>query len=742
MMNWKWCSALILLCRISCAQYVPSGGGNAATANALAAAPTQCAAGTFPLGIAANGNAQTCTRLPQLFFGIAAPGSVAGNLPGDLFSDTANHNDYWCNAPSGTAAPACISVTAGGWTLLNVGGTSGLGSAGTDIKTIGAKCDGITDDSAAFTTAATSPGTWYLPNGTCIVAAISSTASNVHWIGNDTVLKHKSGDTANWLLLFNNSAGNSVKGVTFDANGVTVLPGTGGDAFTFPSIVAVTNSDTVTFEDDSFINSTGTANNGGLFLYNSGGNLDRDTFTNVDGGGNAQLYINAMATSHTQQVRVDTNTFIGGNWNQIQAASSGTNNPDIDIENSYFANVGQQAGNTGQTGNAISFFAMYGKVTARGNHIYKPAYTGIRFNQTSGGPLFGLVDSNVVDGAGETALYSEFQNQGVIFSNNTVENGEIGITSTNPGTNAVPNLIQNNTCYNMSFKCFHVEVLDRLIGNTAANVPIGAEVGYGGTGNGGIIANNHFANATIGIGVDSGLSASPAYQLFGNILNNVTLGDGQAQGVVSLAYSSHLTISNITQQNPAVVTYTGTQPTVGQTYEIDSIYGMTQINGNLCQVSASTPTTFTCGGAAHTINSLGYSGYATSPTGDQIPEALLIYSSGTTWANSLPSNLAFDSSFDGHTLTHGGAPAISSCGTTPSVTGDDSSGAIQVGSGTVTACTVTFATPWPGFPTCLVQTSLPGVTAYVSSDVPTAITITTSASVGGAFLNYACQQHQ
>ena len=60
------------------------------------------------------------TTMPQKFFGTAAPGSVSGNLPGDFFSDTTNHNVYQCNAASGTSAPACTSVTAGGWTLLNV----------------------------------------------------------------------------------------------------------------------------------------------------------------------------------------------------------------------------------------------------------------------------------------------------------------------------------------------------------------------------------------------------------------------------------------------------------------------------------------------------------------------------------------------------------------------------------------------------------------------------------------------
>lgn len=59
------------------------------------------------------------TILSQKFFGTAPPGSVAGNLPGDTFSDTTNHLDYWCNAVAGTPAPACTSVTTGGWTQTN-----------------------------------------------------------------------------------------------------------------------------------------------------------------------------------------------------------------------------------------------------------------------------------------------------------------------------------------------------------------------------------------------------------------------------------------------------------------------------------------------------------------------------------------------------------------------------------------------------------------------------------------------
>jgi hypothetical protein len=88
------------------------------------------------------------TLVAQKFFGTAAPGSVSGNLPGDLFTDTTAHNEYVCNAPAGTAAPACTSVTAAGWLLVNSGAagtvthTGGpltansviLGNGGADVK--------------------------------------------------------------------------------------------------------------------------------------------------------------------------------------------------------------------------------------------------------------------------------------------------------------------------------------------------------------------------------------------------------------------------------------------------------------------------------------------------------------------------------------------------------------------------------------------------------------------------------
>lgn len=78
-----------------------------------------------PLARNQGGTNNTAGTTPQQFFGTSAPGSVTGNLPGDLFSDTTNHNEYQCNAPAAAVAPACTSVTAGGWTLLNTSTNSG-----------------------------------------------------------------------------------------------------------------------------------------------------------------------------------------------------------------------------------------------------------------------------------------------------------------------------------------------------------------------------------------------------------------------------------------------------------------------------------------------------------------------------------------------------------------------------------------------------------------------------------------
>ena len=92
------------------------GGGGGTVTSVTATSPIQATSGNAPV------ISLDKTKVAQKFFGTAAPGSVATNLPGDLFTDTTAHNEYVCNAPAGTVAPACTSVTAAGWLQINGGG--------------------------------------------------------------------------------------------------------------------------------------------------------------------------------------------------------------------------------------------------------------------------------------------------------------------------------------------------------------------------------------------------------------------------------------------------------------------------------------------------------------------------------------------------------------------------------------------------------------------------------------------
>ena len=83
-------------------------------------------------------------------------------------------------------------------------------------------------------------------------------------------------------------------------------------------------------------------------------------------------------------------------------------------------------------------------------------------------------------------------------------------------------------------------------------------------------------------------------------------------------------------------------------------------------------------------------------------------------------------------------PTLSSCGTTPSVVGNDNAGRITEGTGGTTTCTVTFAYPFTNTPFCVAQTTSTATTGAISAVSNTSFTITTSASLVSDTLNYMC----
>lgn len=91
----------------------------------------------------------------------------------------------------------------------------------------------------------------------------------------------------------------------------------------------------------------------------------------------------------------------------------------------------------------------------------------------------------------------------------------------------------------------------------------------------------------------------------------------------------------------------------------------------------------------------------------------------------------------GHHIYGGTTPTLSSCGTSPSITGNDSRGRIMVGTGVVTSCTLTFSQTYGTAPICS-SNDESSVIVTSASSTPTTVVITSTGSVGGAFITYMC----
>lgn len=86
----------------------------------------------------------------------------------------------------------------------------------------------------------------------------------------------------------------------------------------------------------------------------------------------------------------------------------------------------------------------------------------------------------------------------------------------------------------------------------------------------------------------------------------------------------------------------------------------------------------------------------------------------------------------------GRTPTVGTCGTSPSVTGNDEAGVISVGSGTVTACTLTHGfTNWRTW-NCTANANSAALIS-ISSASASSNTFTASANIGGGKIYYRCE---
>jgi len=92
----------------------------------------------------------------------------------------------------------------------------------------------------------------------------------------------------------------------------------------------------------------------------------------------------------------------------------------------------------------------------------------------------------------------------------------------------------------------------------------------------------------------------------------------------------------------------------------------------------------------------------------------------------------------GRLATAGAAPALTSCGTSPSISGDDEMGEVTMGTGTPTGCVITFATAFASAPKCVVtwQANLASM-GYTTTT--TALTLTQTATSSNV-VDYYCRK--
>lgn len=97
---------------------------------------------------------------------------------------------------------------------------------------------------------------------------------------------------------------------------------------------------------------------------------------------------------------------------------------------------------------------------------------------------------------------------------------------------------------------------------------------------------------------------------------------------------------------------------------------------------------------------------------------------------------------NGHAKTVGAAPAVSSCGVSPSVAGNDVAGRVTIGTGGVaSSCTLTFNQPFTTAPSCVVNDES---TSLLLKATATTTTLTITATLFGAsdLITYHCLEYQ
>ncbi len=266
------------------------------------------------------------------------------------------------------------------------------------------------------------------------------------------------------------------------------------------------------------------ANGFAIRLRNCGGWVERNRVRDIAGAG--------IFTSHATGLVIDDNDIerCGDNGILVWRATGGLDG--TRVSGNRIGDIGNASGGSGQFGNAISVFRA-GDVIIANNTIRRCAYAAVRNNGGAGV----VISGNVCSELGETGIVAEYDFEGCIIANNSVEEASSGIQMVNfadqKGRGAVcsGNVIRrlrpsrDHGGHANGFECaIKVEGEATVLGNVIEGAPwVGILVGWGPSLRDVAVSGNVVRDAPIGIGVSVADGAGSA-TITGNVIAGAVKG--------------------------------------------------------------------------------------------------------------------------------------------------------------------------------------------------------------------------
>ncbi len=174
----------------------------------------------------------------------------------------------------------------------------------------------------------------------------------------------------------------------------------------------------------------------GLMLENTGGDIANSHFTGATKAAIFSLDATGLA--------IRNNTIRNAGNNGILVWRSEKGDDGTMVSGNRIEDVAARDGGSGQNGNGINIFRA-ANVIVSDNRIRNCAFSAVRGNAASNMQVRG----NSASALGEVAIYSEFDFEGAIIANNTIDGAALGISVTNFNHGGRLAIVQGNLIRNL-----------------------------------------------------------------------------------------------------------------------------------------------------------------------------------------------------------------------------------------------------------------------------------------------------